>query len=730
MLNAQPQSVFNSRLIDSARIVGSQESEEVLEGVVEDVLFRSDDGRFAVVRVAPESGAELAPTMTAVGDLGQIAAGENVRMLGRWTQHAVYGPRFQVLSFTPTIPSSEQGMVRYLGSGLIPGIGPALAARLVERFGPRTLDVIATESARLREVSGIGKQRAESIAKAVRQRRAEAETMSFLHALGMGPATAREIVRKYGADAPRIVRDDPYIVAEQIRGIGFRTADRIAEAIGIAGDDLRRVQGGVLHIIGKAVDEGHVFATKAQLAEGLAQLDVPSQSLEEALQTLRGRELVIIEDEAVYPPLLYRAETLVAEALSSLAERPKSKQPVKTFDHNLSDMQRSAVDASLGTHLLVLTGGPGTGKTTTVRAIVQAHAALDRTVALCAPTGRAAKRLSEAAGIEAKTIHRLLEWNPATAHFNRNRRTPLEADLILVDEASMLDIRLASQLLAAIPATATLVLVGDIDQLPPVGPGQPLRDLIASRICKTIRLHEVFRQAQQSAIVRGAHSVLEGVMPEATPAGTKGDGDLFIIAATDPETITERLLQALRRMSVSYGFDPSADVQVMTPMRRGPLGTHRLNEILQEALNPSPQPNAVPAGFRPGDKVMQLRNDYEKEVYNGDLGEVHHIEGGVTYVRFDGREVQYKGDELDAISLAYACTVHKVQGSEFPAAVIVLHNAHFMLLNRALLYTALTRAKKLVVLVGDPRAMARAARNALSYETNSRLLDRLRASAA
>ena len=730
MLNAQPQSVFNSRLIDSARIVGSQESEEVLEGVVEDVLFRSDDGRFAVVRVAPDSGAELAPTMTAVGDLGQIAAGENVRMLGRWTQHAVYGPRFQVLSFTPTIPSSEQGMVRYLGSGLIPGIGPALAARLVERFGPRTLDVIATESARLREVSGIGKQRAESIAKAVRQRRAEAETMSFLHALGMGPATAREIVRKYGADAPRIVRDDPYIVAEQIRGIGFRTADRIAEAIGIAGDDLRRVQGGVLHIIGKAVDEGHVFATKAQLAEGLAQLDVPSQSLEEALQTLRGRELVIIEDEAVYPPLLYRAETLVAEALSSLAERPKSKQPVKTFDHNLSDMQRSAVDASLGTHLLVLTGGPGTGKTTTVRAIVQAHAALDRTVALCAPTGRAAKRLSEAAGIEAKTIHRLLEWNPATAHFNRNRRTPLEADLILVDEASMLDIRLASQLLAAIPATATLVLVGDIDQLPPVGPGQPLRDLIASRICKTIRLHEVFRQAQQSAIVRGAHAVLEGVMPEATPAGTKGDGDLFIIAATDPDTITERLLQALRRMSVSYGFDPSADVQVMTPMRRGPLGTHRLNEILQEAFNPSPQPNAVPAGFRRGDKVMQLRNDYEKEVYNGDLGEVHHIEGGVTYVRFDGREVQYKGDELDAISLAYACTVHKVQGSEFPAAVIVLHNAHFMLLNRALLYTALTRAKKLVVLVGDPRAMARAARNALSYETNSRLLDRLRASAA
>ena len=723
---AQQQGVRRARLLDSQRIVGSKESEEVLEGVVEDVVFRSDDGTFAVIRLAPSEEETLAPPKTAVGDLGQVAPGENVRLIGRWTQHAVYGARFRVTSFTPTIPATEQGMTRYLGSGLIPGIGPALAARLVERFGTQTLDVIATQSARLREVSGIGKQRAESIAQAVRQRRAEAETMSFLHALGMGPATAREIVRKYGADAPRIVRDDPYIVAEQIRGIGFRTADRIAEALGIAGDDLRRVQGGVLHLIGKAVDEGHVFATREQLHDGLGQLDVPSEALDEALVALRARELVTIEDDAIYPPLLHRAEVLVAEALSGFANRPKVQQPVKTYDATLSDMQRSAVDASLGTHLLVLTGGPGTGKTTTVRAIVQAHAALDRRVALCAPTGRAAKRLSEAAGIEAKTIHRLLEWNPATGHFNRNQRSPLDADLILVDEASMLDIRLASQLLAAIPRNATLVLVGDIDQLPPVGPGQPLRDLIASKVCKTIRLHEVFRQAQQSAIVRGAHAVLEGGMPEPTPSGTKGDGDLFLISATDPDTITERLIQTLRRMSAAYGFDPLSDVQVMTPMRRGPLGTIKLNEVLQETFNPGKPDGALPSSFRRGDKVMQLRNDYDKEVYNGDLGEVHRIEGGVTYVRFDGREVQYKADELDAISLAYACTVHKVQGSEFPAAVIVLHNAHFMLLNRALFYTALTRAKKLVVLVGDPRAMARAARNALSYETNSRLLDRLR----
>jgi exodeoxyribonuclease V alpha subunit len=729
LTKAQQQSVRAPRLVDSRAIVGSKEAEEVLEGVVEDVVFRSDDGKFTVIRVGADEGVGALGLHTAVGDLGQIAIGENVRLVGRWSQHAVYGPRFRVVSFTPTIPATEKGMIRYLGSGLIPGIGPALATRLVERFGSATLDVIATQSARLREVPGIGKQRAESIAGAVRQRRVEAETMSFLHALGMGPATAREIVRKYGAEAPRIVRDDPYIVAEQIRGIGFRTADRIADALGIAGDDLRRVQGGVLHLIGKAVDDGHVFATREQLAAGLEQLDVPSDALGDALARLRTRELVTIEGDAVYPPPLYRAEVQVADALGALASRPKAKLPAKTHDHTLSDTQRSAVDASLGTHLLVLTGGPGTGKTTTVRAIVQAHAALERRVALCAPTGRAAKRLSEASGFEAKTIHRLLEWNPATGHFNRNARSPLDVDLVLVDEASMLDVRLASQLLAAIPQSATLVLVGDIDQLPPVGPGQPLRDLIASRVCSTVVLHEVFRQAQQSAIVRGAHAVLDGGMPEPTPRGTKGDGDLFLIEETDAETIVERLVQALRRMSVAYGFDPLADVQVMTPMRRGPLGTIRLNEILQEAFNPAERKEAAPTAFRGGDKVMQLRNDYDKEVYNGDLGEVARIEGGVTYVRFDGREVQYGADELDAIGLAYACTVHKVQGSEFPAAVIVMHNAHFMLLNRALLYTALTRAKKLVVLVGDPRAMARAARNAHSYATNSKLSERLLAAA-
>ena len=704
--------------------------QEVIEGVVEDVLFRSDDGRFVVIRLTVDEDATVEASKTAVGDLGEIAAGENVRLVGRWTEHAVYGPRFRVTSFTPTIPSSESGIVRYLGSGLIPGIGPALAGRLVARFGSDTLDVIATQSARLREVPGIGRQRAQSIAAAIRQRRAEAETMSFLHALGLGPRTAREMVRKFGDDAPRVVRDDPYIVAEHIRGVGFRTADRIAGALGIAGNDIRRVQGGIVHLVGKAVDEGHVFATRSQLAEGLESLDVPVDRVDEALSELSARGLVELEDEAVYPPTLHRAERMVAEALTALAQRPKLRQPVKTHDQALTDAQRSAVEASLATHLLVLTGGPGTGKTTTVRAIVRAHEALDRRVALCAPTGRAAKRLSEAAGVEAKTIHRLLEWNPITGRFSRDRRLPIDAELILVDEASMLDIRLASQLLAAVAPTATLVWVGDVDQLPPVGPGQPLRDLIASRICTTIRLREVFRQAQQSAIIRGAHAILEGDVPEPTPTGTRGTGDLFIIPAQEPEAITERLVQALKRMSVAYGFDPLTDVQVITPMRRGPLGTQRLNQVMQDVFNPEPEPGSAPTSFRVGDKVMQLRNDYDKEVYNGDLGSVDRIEGGVTYVSFDGREIQYNAEELDALTLAYACTVHKVQGSEFQAAIIVVHSGHFVLLNRALLYTALTRAKELVVLMGDPKAMARAARNAHTYETNSKLLARLQTLAA
>ncbi|MCC7538790.1 MAG: ATP-dependent RecD-like DNA helicase [Deltaproteobacteria bacterium] len=719
-----------------------------VRGVVDSVVYRAKDGPFAVVRLLPEAperdgpllprAAQL-PPMTIVGDLGDVSIGEALRIDGRWTDHARYGRRFVVESFVPITPSTTDGITRYLGSGLVHGIGKRLAARLVDRFGDRTLDVLADQPERVREVGGIGLKRAHAIADVLRARRDEAESMSFLHGLGLGRALGRRVIRRFGADTVRVLREDPYRLAEEVAGIGFLTADRIGHRAGIAPDDPRRAAGAVLHLVGKCADEGHTFLTSTQLSANAEALGIPEDRVREVVPALESRGLLVVEragsEHAIYAPPLHQAERVVAARLVRLA-RPRKVPPrapaaIAAAARTLSDEQLRAVEATFRAGLVVITGGPGTGKTTTVRAIVESHVAVGHDVLLCAPTGRAAKRLTEAVGVlGARTIHRLLEWNPRAGTFARDAKRPLSAALVLVDETSMLDVQLAERLLVAVADGATLVLVGDIDQLPPVGPGQVLRDVLDSGVATVERLSRVFRQAQESTIIRAAHGLLRNEMPEPTPTGQRGTGDLYVIIAEEPERAAELVCRAVtERVPESYGLDPIDDVQVLTPTHRGPLGAERLNELLQQRLNARarerPRRDGEPLRLLPGDKVMQLRNDYEKEVFNGDVGRVTDVRGAELLVSMDGREIVYGPDDEGALTLAYAATVHKAQGSEFPCVVLALHTSHYVLLTRRLLYTAITRARRLVVIVGSRRALSRAVRNDEGGGRASRLAERI-----
>ena len=701
-------------------------STEVLAGLVDQVTFHNSESGFCVLRVKARGQRD---PITVIGHAAMISAGEFVQASGGWINDRTHGVQFRAAFLKATAPTTIEGIEKYLGSGMIRGIGPVYAKKLVRAFGDAVFEVIAQEPGRLREVTGIGPKRAERIIAGWAEQRIIREIMLFLHSNGVGTSRAVRIYKTYGADAVQLISENPYRLARDIRGIGFRTADQIAAKLGIEKTALIRVRAEVSFALAEAMDDGHCgLPHEDLLALTRELLEVPAELVETALG-LELRDGTVIGDDVesrpcIFLAALYRAEREIAAKLKVLKA---GKPPWPSIDAGkaipwvekrtklaLAESQAEAVDTALASKVLVITGGPGVGKTTLVNSILKILLAKTVTIALCAPTGRAAKRLSESTGIEAKTIHRLLETDPRTGQFRRDENNPLDCDLLVVDETSMVDVPLMRALLRALPDRAALLLVGDVDQLPSVGPGQVLADIIASGAVPVMRLTEVFRQAAESRIIVNAHRINQGLMPDLARAES---GDFYFVNAADPEEGVRKVLAVVReRIPKRFGLDSIRDVQVLCPMNRGGLGARSLNIELQKALNP-PGENCIDRfgwTFCPGDKVMQVENDYDKDVYNGDLGVVSRIatKEGELVADFDGRKITYGFGELDELVLAYATTIHKSQGSEYPAVVIPLTTQHYTMLQRNLVYTGVTRGKRLVVLVGQRKALAIAVKGA------------------
>jgi exodeoxyribonuclease V alpha subunit len=714
---------------------------ETVEGTVGRVLFSNDENGWCAVRLQPEDGASV----TAIGPLLGVREGDELRITGRWVNHSKYGEQFEVESYVYLAPSTLEGLRRFLGSGRIRGLGPARAAQVVEEFGLETLDVLDREPERLLEIRGIGPSTVDRVRESWEKHRGIQQIMIFLTGHGVAPGIAVKAFKKYGAAAVDVVRSNPYRLAEEVFGVGFLTADRIARQLGIPADAPERLEAGVLHTLVEAVGQGHCFLPDDDLLATAANLlETETEALPSALAGLIARQQVSVlprkdESPAIYLPRLEKAEATVALNLAETLETPTARAPIilntsiawyqGRGDNRVARGPREARGAGQTEKVVVITGGPGTGKTTLIRGIVEILGHKEQTVVLAAPTGRAAKRLAEATGLGAKTIHRLLEFNPITGAFNRHRENPIEADCVVIDEVSMLDVELAAMLLEAVPPATRIVLVGDADQLPSVGPGNVLADLINSESVPVIRLDQIFRQTDRSLIVENAHRINSGDMPNVDD--DPESSDFFFVARDDPAAAAELAIDfATRRIPERFKLDPIDDIQVLSPMHRGELGVTRLNERLQEALTPKGRELVVGwRKFRVGDKVMQTRNNYELDIFNGDLGRVTDIdfEERELTVSFDNRPTLIPSDMIEDIVPAYACTIHKSQGSEYPAVVIVLHHQHHIMLQRNLLYTAISRGRRLVVIIGSRRALGRAVHNATVRKRYTQLAGRLRA---
>ena len=717
---------------------------EQIEGLVERVTFFNEENGFAVLRVKVRGQRDF---VTVLGSLPTVNGGEWINAEGNWTRDPQHGLQFRADNLRASAPNSREGIEKYLGSGMIKGIGPVLAKKLVSKFGESVFDIIDHQSARLEEVDKVGPERRRRIKTAWAEQKVVREIMVFLHSHGASASRAVRIYKTYGARAVEIVRANPYQLAQDIHGIGFKSADAIARRLGVPADSTQRAAAGLRHTLHEATGQGHTALPEEPLVRQTAALlevdeNIVTAALAESLQANSLERDDIGDQPLIYLPGLLGAEKSIARRILQLAFQPTT-YPELDFEtavgwyeskkeRNLSPSQRVALGQAITSRVFIITGGPGVGKTTLLDALLSIVRAKRVRCLLCAPTGRAAQRLGEATGLEAKTIHRLLEYGVGGTGFGRNEEKPLDGDLLVVDECSMVDVPLMHALLRAMPKGANLLLVGDVDQLPSVGPGLVLRNLIESGAVPVARLTEIFRQAAASHIITSAHRVNAGELPDLEPPADGSETDFFFIERDDPARLAATLAElARRRIPQKWGFDSVRDIQILCPSNRGPVGTRELNTTLQTALNPPRLGDLVAEKFgwqfRLRDKVIQTQNNYDKEVFNGDLGFVERIdpEESELLVRFESRSVVYAFGELDELAPAYAITIHKSQGSEFPVVIIPLAMSQYILLQRNLLYTGLTRGRKLVILVGQKKALATAIRQEGSRARYGGLLLRL-----